>query len=237
MLKELVEKKEKKVEYIELIYDLIFVYMVGRNNSLLHNISGGFVETGVFLSYIFGTLAVIQIWNFTTFYINVYGKNKARQYVFLFINMFLLYFMADGTRIDNGEVYFAKYHIAWAMILINIAIQYALELKEYKGDIYNLRRIKSMMGIIFSESAIVLASVLLYKFYGFMFLSFAAIFFGVFSVLFASKKSCSAMVDFAHLSEGVHSIRRVDAFSFLISRCLIVGKENEYQLSIRRIIL
>ncbi len=26
---------EKKVEYIELIYDLIFVYLIGRNNSLL----------------------------------------------------------------------------------------------------------------------------------------------------------------------------------------------------------
>ena len=26
---------EKKVEYIELIYDLIFVYLIGRTNSLL----------------------------------------------------------------------------------------------------------------------------------------------------------------------------------------------------------
>ena len=31
------EKKEKKVEYVELIYDLIFVYIIGRNNHLLHN--------------------------------------------------------------------------------------------------------------------------------------------------------------------------------------------------------
>ena len=27
-------KKEKKVEYLELIYDLIFVFIIGRNNSL-----------------------------------------------------------------------------------------------------------------------------------------------------------------------------------------------------------
>ncbi len=32
------QRDEKKVEYLELIYDLIFVYLIGRNNSLLHYI-------------------------------------------------------------------------------------------------------------------------------------------------------------------------------------------------------
>ena len=44
MLSQLSEKKEKKVEYVELIYDLIFVYIIGRNNSLLHNIKNGFTD-------------------------------------------------------------------------------------------------------------------------------------------------------------------------------------------------
>ena len=30
-----IRREEKKVEYLELIYDLIFVYIIGRNNSLL----------------------------------------------------------------------------------------------------------------------------------------------------------------------------------------------------------
>ena len=38
--------QEKKVEYLELIYDLIFVYLVGRNNELLHELSGGFFTLG-----------------------------------------------------------------------------------------------------------------------------------------------------------------------------------------------
>lgn len=36
MVLDFLKKEEKKVEYIELIYDLIFVYIIGRNNSLLH---------------------------------------------------------------------------------------------------------------------------------------------------------------------------------------------------------
>ena len=37
------QAKEKKVEYLELIYDLIFVYLIGRNNSLLQQIEDGFI--------------------------------------------------------------------------------------------------------------------------------------------------------------------------------------------------
>lgn len=91
------QPKEKKVEYLELIYDLIFVYIIGRNNSLLHHVENGFVTGEVFLAYVLCTLAVIQIWNYSTFYINLYGRNGARDHIFLCLNMFFLYFMADGT--------------------------------------------------------------------------------------------------------------------------------------------
>ena len=43
MLKGILAKEEKKVEYLELIYDLIFVYVIGRNNQVLHYIENGFV--------------------------------------------------------------------------------------------------------------------------------------------------------------------------------------------------
>ena len=64
------EQSEKKVEYLELIYDLIFVYLVGRNNSLLHALENGFVPAGRFLTYILCTLIVILIWSLTTLFIN-----------------------------------------------------------------------------------------------------------------------------------------------------------------------
>ncbi|MBR1771440.1 MAG: hypothetical protein IJ747_05375 [Lachnospiraceae bacterium] len=37
----MMESQEKKVEYLELIYDLIFVYLIGRNNAILHYVEGG----------------------------------------------------------------------------------------------------------------------------------------------------------------------------------------------------
>ena len=63
---DMIKKDEKKVEYLELIYDLIFVYVIGRNNSLLHDIINGFVTGSTFIAYILCSLAIIQIWNFST---------------------------------------------------------------------------------------------------------------------------------------------------------------------------
>ena len=40
------QSKEKKVEYLELVYDLIFVYIIGRNNSLLQQTENGFSVKG-----------------------------------------------------------------------------------------------------------------------------------------------------------------------------------------------
>lgn len=84
-------KDEKKAEYIELIYDLIFVYIIGRNNSLLHHTVNGFVTSDAFVSYVLCTLAIIQIWSFGTFYLNRYGRFGARDCVFLFLALLGLY--------------------------------------------------------------------------------------------------------------------------------------------------
>lgn len=46
------KSEEKKVEYVELVYDLIFVYIIGRNNLILHNTEGGFVSVTTFLAYV-----------------------------------------------------------------------------------------------------------------------------------------------------------------------------------------
>ena len=115
----MIDQQEKKVEYLELIYDLIFVYIIGRNNSLLHYIENGFVSAGTFLTYVLCSLAIIQIWNFSTFYINLYGRNGKRDHVFLFINMYLLYHMADGIS-SGWRASVDQFCIAWFLILVNI---------------------------------------------------------------------------------------------------------------------
>ena len=147
------QNEEKKVEYLELIYDLVFVYMVGRNNALLSHFENGFVSADAFIAYILCTLSIIQIWNFTTFYINMFGRNGVRDHVFLLINMYLMYFIGESTRLD-WAAYQVQYHISWALILVNIGIQYVIELRNHQLDVWNRVLIKRMAAILFIEAAI-----------------------------------------------------------------------------------
>ena len=193
------KNEEKKVEYLELIYDLVFVYMAGRNNALLGHIEGGFVSLDSFLAYVLCTLAIIQIWNFTTFYINMFGRNGVRDHVFLLITMYLMYFMGQSTR-SNWHAYQAQYHIAWGLILINIGLQYVIELRNHKMDVWNREIIKKMAATLFIEALIVLAASIVKPAFAPP-IAFAAVILGIVMTSLGRKTGVSGMIDFSHLTE------------------------------------
>lgn len=194
-----IEKAEKKVEYIELIYDLIFVYMIGRNNQLLHTFKNGFVDMNAFLAYVLCTLAIIQVWNFTTFYINMFGRNGVREHIFLFVNMYLLYFVGQSTRAD-WQAFQTQYHIAWGLILVNIGLQYCIELRNHKKKCWNRDIIIRMAATLFTESALVFIAAIPNETVGITF-STAAIFIGIILTAVSRRKSSGGQVDFMHLTE------------------------------------
>lgn len=201
MIKELFKKEEKKVEYLELIYDLIFVYVIGRNNSLLHHVTGGFVDASIFWGYILCSLVVIQIWSFSTYYINMHGRNGLRDHLFLLTNMFLLYFIGEGTRV-NGQDHQLQYHIAWALILINIGAQYLIERRNHKKEPLVYHQTGRMVVVLFGEALIVLGGLPLYYTTGISLVP-AAIVFGIAATFIHGRNTKVLLVDFTHLSERI----------------------------------
>lgn len=195
------KNEEKKVEYVELIYDLIFVYMIGRNSSLISHISNGFIDPEHFITYVICTLITIQIWYMTTLFINRYGDNSFKEYIGLFINMFLLYYMADGTRIYWG-VTFYRYNIAWALILLNILLQYYLKYRQSRNAPWECDNIKFFMYTLIVMIAIIAAGIPVYSLTGIP-LTPLAMLAGVFSPIFGRKKLDLIAVDFPHLTERV----------------------------------
>ena len=192
-------KEEKKVEYLELIYDLIFVYLIGRNNSLLHHMHDGFLNGSLFLTYVICTLTIIQIWSFSTFYINRYGRNRLRDHIFLFANMYLLYYMADGIR-EQWQGYFNRYNVAWALILFNIGLQYMIERRNHKLAPWEMKQIEVAGGIIWIEALIVVISIPIYHIFG-VTIAIYAVLFGIVATAFSGNVNDLVSVDFAHLSE------------------------------------
>lgn len=196
----LTSKDEKKVEYIELIYDLIFVYIIGRNSNLIHHIENGFISPDLFLTYILCTLIAIQIWNYTNFYINRYGSNGLKEHLLILVNMYLLYFMADGTRIAWQE-YYIRYNLAWALILLNICIHYYLRLRETEiTRPWEVFQIKLQIILMGSQALIVLISIPIFVKTGFPISPFALVYGIVFTII-THKVNSLVPVDFAHLAE------------------------------------
>ena len=199
MIHDLFEKKEKKVEYLELIYDLIFVYIIGRNNGLLHHSGNVFENPGLFLPYILCTLAVIQIWNYTTYYVNIYGKNGVREHVFMFVNMFLLFFVAQGTRVQWQDQH-TVYHVAWALILCNIAFQYLMELRSAVMPIQR-QHIYRQCAMLFGQAAVVLLAIGEFALFGTSVLSAVAVVGGIVMSFAVGWGKGEDVIDFPHLSE------------------------------------
>ena len=193
---------EKKVEYIELIYDLIFVYLIGRTNSLMHVVENGFFGIGVFAGYIISTVIILQIWNHSTLFINRYGRNGVAEHVFLFINMYLLYFMGINTQADWGTGYIA-YLAAWGLILINIGLQYLLQLRRFSELCDEERRyIVGHAALLFVQAASVFVLIPLFSVSGIA-VPWLPVVIGFVGGFFNGRIHTDMSVNFEHLSERV----------------------------------
>ncbi len=190
------KQEEKKVEYIELIYDLIFVYLIGRNASLLDRIEGGFVSFSTLLDFFISSIIVLQIWHYTTLFINRFGRNNFYDKVMMLINMFLLYIMGANT-IHGWNANYPAFMGSWALILVNIAIRYLFMTFGEEAESCN-RNVRAIVGILFAQAAFIVASIPYYGETGRAVgqWSFAI---GFLSVPFFEK----IPTNFAHLSERV----------------------------------
>ena len=202
MLSFLQDKSEKKVEYIELIYDLIFVYLVSRNGALLQTIEDGFVLPSAAATYALSTLIILQIWYFSTLFINRYGCGSPAEYMGIFINMYLLYYMADGIRADWGIRYY-RYNLAWCLILLNLALQYFLRQRKHVcATEWERKHMRTQILMLTVQAALVLISIPIYQTTGYA-LSPWAMVFGFAASLLTVRINRMVPVDFPHLSERV----------------------------------
>ena len=192
--------EEKKVEYLELIYDLIFVYLIGRNNSLIHHVENGFIGSSVYFTYLLCTLIALFIWYQTTLLINRYGSNGWLEHIGIFVNMYLLYYMAEGTRV-NWQGCYAEYNVAWGLIFLNLAFMYGLKLKTTsKGSPWEATHIMHMIRSLVVMAGIILISVPVHTATG-LALSPFVLLYGLFEAFRKREINNLVAVDGAHLTE------------------------------------
>ena len=189
-------EEERKVEYIELIYDLIFVHAVSRCGTLL-NLEEGAPGPAAYLTFLLFSVAILETWYFSTLFINRFPQFPRQRNLCIFINMYCMYYVADGLGDDwRGDYY--QIHIAWAVILIHLAIQYWIALRKETHKEAHFRR---DMYLLLTEASIVLLSMPIFARTGLL-LSPCALLVGMVAGI-TGQKSKGRHVDFPHLTERI----------------------------------
>ena len=196
MTLDFLEEEERKVEYIELIYDLIFVHTISRCGSLLR-LEDGIPGASVYVTFLLFSVAVLEIWYYSTLFINRFPQHPIQRNVCIFVNMYLLYYIAGGIR-DDWRNYYYQIHTAWCLILLHLAAQYWFALRRAPHREQYLRR---DLYLLLLEALVALVSMPVFTRTGVVISPFALLV-GVGAGITARKTSGRG-VDFPHLTERV----------------------------------
>ena len=123
------EVKEKKVELIELFYDLIYVYAISRMTMLLEEPTDGVLSPQQFLRYLVVSLLVLQAWLYMTNYVNRYGSWTWYEYGLSCVNMMAAIYMANTISTDWNNMS-AAFNYSMLVMFLCVAVLYAIQTQE-----------------------------------------------------------------------------------------------------------
>ncbi len=139
--------KEKKVELIELFYDLIYVYAIKNLTLLIEEPEGGVLTWDLFFVYIVTSMAVIQAWLFMTNYVNRYCTWRWYEYALVVFNMSAAVLMSNTIAVSWLESSMASICSMMTMVGCIIAL-YAIQIRKREADPRAAKQALGILGIV-----------------------------------------------------------------------------------------
>lgn len=190
--------KEKKVELIELFYDLIYVYAISRLSLLIEgDEKGAFIPS--FIVYVIYCLVILQSWLYLTNYVNRYGKWRWYEIVLTSINMIAALYMSN--TIGNNTVSPAAFNLSMLVMLLCVLLMYVIEYLKKEEDLGAAKN--SIVILIVINILYFLAYVLSHYQIGPipLYVDFTAVLMGAFLPFFLRGNFDPKIVSFPHLVE------------------------------------
>ncbi|GGI39547.1 low temperature requirement protein A [Mammaliicoccus stepanovicii] len=195
--------EKQEVSMTELFFDLVFVYILATINQTIESISHNFMSwEGLGKSFML-FLVFFSIWVYRTLLVNRFFNQKWYQYLFVFIDMFIIIMLSKAISGDFQQT-FIPFVFMSSLIYLSILIQYYINYK-FSGSTVNIKLVKVytsglVLMIIFSMISVTLPSVI----------NFWVYFIGIFIVsifpLIFYKTSYENPVYFSHLTERLSLI-------------------------------
>ena len=192
--------KAKKVELIELFYDLIYVYAVSRLTALIEEPHNGMIAPYDFFKYLIMAFVILQAWLYLTNYVNRYGHWRWWEYGITAVNMIAAIYLSNTISNDWEQMYI-PFNIAMFVMLLCVAVMYLIQTvsnKENAGAAKNSLTILSFVGLTYIAAFVAMlfgsANVVIW-------LDVAAVLLGAFLPFFIRGKFDKGIINFPHLVE------------------------------------
>lgn len=192
--------KEKKVELIELFYDLIYVYAISKLTLLIEEPEGGIIPLSGFLRYIVVCFVILQAWLYLTNYVNRYGRWKWYEYGLTAVNMTATVYMANTISTEWNEMSLT-FNLAMLVMLLCVAAMYFIQTRLKEQD---TGAAKNSLIILAVDCALYFAAFMASAFHAdqaVIWLDVAAVLVGAFLPFFIRGKFDISIISFPHLVE------------------------------------
>ena len=118
-------QSHKSVTMVELFYDLIFAYAVGRMAQALALPTHGFIAPRMLGESLMMLLVFWVIWTYQTVLANRYFNNQLAQSLFTLFNMFWVIVLSTAINVDFVKTKWS-FQLSTAILFLSVAIQYGL---------------------------------------------------------------------------------------------------------------
>ena len=194
------EVKKKRVELIELFYDLIYVYAISRMTMVIEEPEGGIITPEMFFRYFVFSFVILQAWLYLTNYVNRYGRWKWYEYALTAVNMTAAVYMAN-TISSEWMSMAATFNLAMLIMLLSVAMMYLIQVKIKEQD---TGAAKNMLTILSVDCVLYLAAFIA-SVYGtgsvVIWLDAVAVLVGAFLPFFIRGKFDISIISFPHIAE------------------------------------
>ncbi|MGM0921465.1 MAG: low temperature requirement protein A [Bacillota bacterium] len=196
--------EEKKVTWLELFYDLLFVAAVAAATHVLLHIEDGYIHSEYLLKFVLIFIPIWWAWVGQTMFINRFGQDLFHQRLFLILQMFFVLIMTSSLAVDF-DPYYLSFLIGYIGLRAVTAIQYLVVQRieegfRKKAALYLGRYI--WIGIIISLSSVLFDSWIRYA------VLYTGIIIDIMVPIFGRKYLVKVPTNTAHLLErfGLFSI-------------------------------
>lgn len=190
----------KRVEQIELFYDLVYVYAISKLTLLVEEPVHGAIPLPGFIGYVVACLVVLQSWLYLTNYVNRYGTWRWYEYLLTAVNMVAAVYTANTISPHWDEMSLA-FNLAMLVMLLCVAALYLIQLCIKVRDTAAARNSLIILSVV---CLLYLAACVASTVHGggaVIWLDLAAVLTGAFLPFFIRGRFDISIINFPHLAE------------------------------------